>query len=293
MDTDIRTRATALERSLSYTGWEQDVEYFHSFSNRYPRESGVRYTTNNSNSDYQVSSKFLDDILTWMERKEAEHSIDRENEHFTTPAIETDFTLSNDETISTNGMGGPEDLCYNRNRSDYEIRMLRRALHDNSESRTARRQLLSSRLNIDLDTRDEGAQSNLRRFHEGESERTEYYTRIMASDGLSTSRSSEECIYNSLEPNSRSYEVIDGERHGVHLGKDRCKESESKSEEKTKTFTLLKCVICLEGTRSRIFVPCGHLCICEDCNTNMAFAFDNVTCPVCRSPAKDVIKIYL
>jgi len=270
MDTDIRTRATALERSLSYTGWEQDVEYFHSFSNRYPRESGVRYTTNNSNSDYQVSSKFLDDILTWMERKEAEHSIDRENEHFTTPALETDFTLSNDETISTNGMGGPEDLCYNRNRSDYEIRMLRRALHDNSVSRTARRQL-----------------------HEGESERTEYYSRIMASDGFSTSRSSEECINNSLESNSQSYEVIDDERHGVHLGKDRCKECESKSEEKTKTFTLLKCVICLEGTRSRIFVPCGHLCICEDCNTNMAFAFDNVTCPVCRSPAKDVIKIYL
>lgn len=38
------------------------------------------------------------------------------------------------------------------------------------------------------------------------------------------------------------------------------------------------CVVCKENAREIILLPCGHVCICEDCSVSI-----NNTCPVCRT----------
>uniref|UniRef100_A0A1B6M0Y3 RING-type E3 ubiquitin transferase n=1 Tax=Graphocephala atropunctata TaxID=36148 RepID=A0A1B6M0Y3_9HEMI len=40
----------------------------------------------------------------------------------------------------------------------------------------------------------------------------------------------------------------------------------------------LRCVVCQENPKEVILLPCGHLCICEDCSEQI-----NSTCPICRS----------
>lgn len=43
--------------------------------------------------------------------------------------------------------------------------------------------------------------------------------------------------------------------------------------ERNKSF----CTICLNLESSIVLVPCGHLCICQDCSKNLL-----LTCPICR-----------
>lgn len=47
------------------------------------------------------------------------------------------------------------------------------------------------------------------------------------------------------------------------------------------------CVICLEGKKTHLIVPCGHKCLCgnEDCHK-----ID--TCPLCRRDVEDIIKVF-
>ncbi len=58
-------------------------------------------------------------------------------------------------------------------------------------------------------------------------------------------------------------------------------------EQENRKFKYQKiCVVCKDHDRSRIFLPCGHLCVCKDCK-------DSVTCcPICRSQIKGVVAVY-
>jgi len=47
------------------------------------------------------------------------------------------------------------------------------------------------------------------------------------------------------------------------------------------------CVICMEGAASHVFVPCGHLAVCERC-VQMAC----VQCPVCRQDVERVVRVF-
>lgn len=54
----------------------------------------------------------------------------------------------------------------------------------------------------------------------------------------------------------------------------------------------MECVICLEGVRSRVFRPCGHVCVCEKC-CNSLMNSSTALCPMCRQPVTESPKIYL
>lgn len=49
-----------------------------------------------------------------------------------------------------------------------------------------------------------------------------------------------------------------------------------------------ECVVCLDGTRSHIFVPCGHLCLCSTCAAGEAVR----ECPLCRTAPTAVLRVY-
>ena len=47
------------------------------------------------------------------------------------------------------------------------------------------------------------------------------------------------------------------------------------------------CVICLENLRSHAIVPCGHMCLCQDCASIVT-----ESCPMCREPMVLAMRIY-
>ena len=47
------------------------------------------------------------------------------------------------------------------------------------------------------------------------------------------------------------------------------------------------CVICLENLRSHAIVPCGHMCLCEECAPVVT-----ESCPMCREPMILTMRIY-
>lgn len=50
------------------------------------------------------------------------------------------------------------------------------------------------------------------------------------------------------------------------------------------------CCICLDRKVTIVFVPCGHLIVCEDCSKQISNAKQE--CPICRNPVRQHIKIY-
>ena len=48
------------------------------------------------------------------------------------------------------------------------------------------------------------------------------------------------------------------------------------------------CVVCLTEERAFILVPCGHRCLCQACARSQWSA-----CPLCMTPAREVIRAYL
>jgi hypothetical protein len=52
------------------------------------------------------------------------------------------------------------------------------------------------------------------------------------------------------------------------------------------------CVICWDRKRTHIFVPCGHFVVCEKCKRDPKLAHHMRLCPVCRTPASSIIKVY-
>jgi len=43
-----------------------------------------------------------------------------------------------------------------------------------------------------------------------------------------------------------------------------------------------KCSVCFNNKSNIIFIPCGHLCMCNECN-NRCTQYNMSFCPICRS----------
>ncbi|XP_061711907.1 mitochondrial E3 ubiquitin protein ligase 1-like [Cydia pomonella] len=51
---------------------------------------------------------------------------------------------------------------------------------------------------------------------------------------------------------------------------------------------LLLCVVCIENPKQIILLPCGHVCLCEDCS-------DRITeqCPICRERIESRVPAFI
>ena len=52
-----------------------------------------------------------------------------------------------------------------------------------------------------------------------------------------------------------------------------------------------KCVICLSSTSTHVVVPCGHMCLCEQCAV-LPKLQQTKQCPVCRSKYSMIIRVF-
>ncbi|KAL3942075.1 MAG: hypothetical protein SGBAC_003671 [Bacillariaceae sp.] len=54
-----------------------------------------------------------------------------------------------------------------------------------------------------------------------------------------------------------------------------------------------QCVVCQDKAPVRAVVPCGHLCLCDDCAPSISQRpSGNRLCPLCRGPAQSTLRIY-
>lgn len=51
------------------------------------------------------------------------------------------------------------------------------------------------------------------------------------------------------------------------------------------------CVVCLDNAKSHAFVPCGHLCVCQNCAEALK-QMPVQTCPLCRLEFASVVQIF-
>lgn len=51
------------------------------------------------------------------------------------------------------------------------------------------------------------------------------------------------------------------------------------------------CVVCLEAEKNHLFIPCGHMCVCEKCSCDVINTKAN--CPICRGQILNKIRVYL
>ena len=54
-----------------------------------------------------------------------------------------------------------------------------------------------------------------------------------------------------------------------------------------------KCLICLTNTSDTILYRCGHLCMCYSCSLELRQHQRTPTCPVCRAPVQDTLRVYI
>lgn len=66
--------------------------------------------------------------------------------------------------------------------------------------------------------------------------------------------------------------------------KNEIKDKEKKIKDKEERIEELdkKCSVCFTNKSNIIFIPCGHLCMCNDCN-NRCTRYNMSFCPICRS----------
>nr|XP_022344499.1 E3 ubiquitin-protein ligase NEURL1-like isoform X2 [Crassostrea virginica]XP_022344500.1 E3 ubiquitin-protein ligase NEURL1-like isoform X2 [Crassostrea virginica] len=50
------------------------------------------------------------------------------------------------------------------------------------------------------------------------------------------------------------------------------------------------CVVCRDEVSNSVIYNCGHMCICQACGIQLKNR--NSTCPVCRTPIRDIIRVY-
>lgn len=48
-----------------------------------------------------------------------------------------------------------------------------------------------------------------------------------------------------------------------------------------------QCVVCLLQPATRVFVPCGHFCICAGCAPRI-----DERCPICRQQYQNIVVVY-
>ena len=49
-----------------------------------------------------------------------------------------------------------------------------------------------------------------------------------------------------------------------------------------------QCVICFEGVRDHLCLPCKHLCVCARCVSGTSLE----TCPMCRQPVEEILNVF-
>lgn len=50
------------------------------------------------------------------------------------------------------------------------------------------------------------------------------------------------------------------------------------------------CPICLNGPKTHIIIPCGHICLCENCSFKIMDI--NKSCPICNTIVDGIYKVY-
>lgn len=50
-----------------------------------------------------------------------------------------------------------------------------------------------------------------------------------------------------------------------------------------------ECIICLTNNKNTIMMPCGHLCVCDECA--IPIAKSTKQCPVCRAPITSTVPV--
>ncbi len=51
------------------------------------------------------------------------------------------------------------------------------------------------------------------------------------------------------------------------------------------------CAVCLTLPKTTLFLPCKHLCACTEC-AHRIMALKPPLCPICRTPAQQVLDVY-
>lgn len=51
-----------------------------------------------------------------------------------------------------------------------------------------------------------------------------------------------------------------------------------------------ECVVCMSNPQTNAFGPCGHKCCCEVCAAELQRRGD--TCPICRGPIRNILRVY-
>eukprot|EP01083_Nonionella_stella_P055009 145203_1 len=49
------------------------------------------------------------------------------------------------------------------------------------------------------------------------------------------------------------------------------------------------CIVCLDGERNHVLIPCGHICVCNQCKDEY---LKDAECPLCRTKVKMVVKTF-
>eukprot|EP00928_Gymnodinium_smaydae_P038285 TRINITY_DN26436_c0_g1_i1.p1 TRINITY_DN26436_c0_g1~~TRINITY_DN26436_c0_g1_i1.p1 ORF type:complete len:567 (-),score=57.48 TRINITY_DN26436_c0_g1_i1:30-1730(-) len=50
------------------------------------------------------------------------------------------------------------------------------------------------------------------------------------------------------------------------------------------------CVVCMSASKTHVFVPCGHLCVCESCGVEVMSS--SKLCPLCRQGCTQHMRVY-
>ena len=53
-----------------------------------------------------------------------------------------------------------------------------------------------------------------------------------------------------------------------------------------------ECAVCLDAPRTHVFLPCMHMCVCQQCAESMMASTTGKDCPLCREPVQDTRQIY-
>ncbi|PRP87944.1 serine/threonine protein kinase [Planoprotostelium fungivorum] len=64
------------------------------------------------------------------------------------------------------------------------------------------------------------------------------------------------------------------------------RKEEVKEEIAVEPMRVDECKVCLERPMDTVLIPCGHICVCHQCSSNMG------QCPMCRSVIQTVVKTY-
>ena len=54
----------------------------------------------------------------------------------------------------------------------------------------------------------------------------------------------------------------------------------------------IECAVCLNNARTKMFRPCGHMCVCDDCCESL-LAMQSPQCPMCRQYVTEAFKVFL